>query len=164
MKSAYPSNYLLLMPKNKTSFTCTEQKKKKKSNGRKKGKPMASSGPHKRPMGIPEGTRNGSRGGGGLCHIDGDAVRMSLVWFLRCPALNLCAKSLSRQLLNSRMFCSCCVFLVSVLCRFLRQLSARLFKLPRLLGPFVPDKLCEAAPLSAQTRTHFDHFSSCNFV
>lgn len=83
---------------------------------------------------------------------------MSLVWFLRCPALNLCAKSLSRQLLNSRMFCSCCVFLVSVLCRFLRQLSARLPKLPSLLGRFVPDKLCEAAPLSAQTRTHFDHF------
>lgn len=102
--------------------------------------------------------------GRGLCHIDGDAVRMSLVCFLRCPALNLCAKSLSRQLLNSRMFCSCCVFLVSVLCRFLRQLSARLPKLPSLLGRFVPDKLCEAAPLSAQTRTHFDHFSSCNFV
>lgn len=68
MKSAYPSNYLLLMPKNKTSFTCTEQKKKKKSNERKKEKPMASSGPHKRPMGIPEGMRKRNRKRGALSH------------------------------------------------------------------------------------------------
>lgn len=67
MKSAYPSNYLLLMPKNKTSLTCTEQKKKK-SNERKKEKPMASSGPHKRPMGIPEGMRKRSSGQVAVSH------------------------------------------------------------------------------------------------
>lgn len=158
MKSAYPSNYLLLMPKNKTSLTCTEQKKKEEQR-EKERKTDGVKWPTQEANGNPRGAV-----GRGLCNIDGDAVRMSLVWFLRCPALNLCAKSLSRQLLNSRLFCSCCVFLVSVLCRFLRQLSARLPKLPSLLGRFVPDKLCEAAPLSAQTRTHFDHFSSCNFV
>jgi len=43
---------------------------------------------HKRPMDNERRERGCQRGTWG-CHIDGDAVRMSLVWFL-CRALNFC--------------------------------------------------------------------------
>lgn len=132
MKSAYPSNYLLLMPKNKTSFTFTEQQKKKKSDERKKEKPMASSGPHTRG----QWESQGEEGQQAVSHRWRRSAYVTCLVFL-CPALNLCAKSLSRQLLNSQnVLFLLRVFLVSVLCRFLRQLSAR------LLHRLVPDKLC----------------------
>lgn len=59
--------------------------KKKKSNERKKEKPMASSGPHKRPMGIPEGMRKKEQWAGGcvtsmatqcVCHLFGFYVAL----------------------------------------------------------------------------------------
>lgn len=159
MKSAYPSNYLLLMPKNKTSFTFTEQQKKKEEQREKERKTDGVKWPTQEANGNTRGNEEVDEGRQeAVSHRWRRSAYVTCLVFL-CPALNLCAKSLSRQLLNSQnVLFLLRVFLVSVLCRFLRQLSAR------LLHRLVPDKLCELAPLSEQTRTHFDHFSSCNFV
>lgn len=168
MKSAYPSNYLLLMPKNKTSFTFVVGAEQKKSQ-REKKKPMASSGPQEA-NGHPGAGKRMWVVGGGTCHIDGDAVRMSLVWFL-CPALNFCKKPQPTIAQFKNV-----LFLLRVACFQFRLGSVpALLLLPaavacsaaRLPGR-VPDKLCERSVICTQTHTdthtHFDRCSSCNFV
>lgn len=148
MKSAYPSNYLLLMPKNKTSFTFTEQQKKKKEEQREKErKTDGVKWPTQEANGNTRGNEEVDEGRQeAVSHRWRRSAYVTCLVFL-CPALNLCAKSLSRQLLNSQnVLFLLRVFLVSVLCRFLRQLSAR------LLHRLVPDKLCELALL----HTHRD--------
>lgn len=68
MKSAYPSNYLLLMPKNKTSFTCTEQKKEKEEQREKERKTDGVKWPTQEANGNPRGDENGEQWEGTVSH------------------------------------------------------------------------------------------------
>lgn len=115
MKSAYPSNYLLLMPKNKTSFTFVVGAEQKKSQ-REKKKPMASSGPQE---------ANGHPGAGKrMWVVGGRWWYVSHRWrrsaYVTCLVFVPCSKFLQKasadncSIQECFVLVACCLFPVSV--------------------------------------------------